>query len=84
MLRYSWLSMLKLVLLSMQEADGILGSLVSNPDRAARVDFTSAHIWTEPYTLVVPKPKQQSRIFAFIRPFQPMVHSNVWNCQRVY
>ena len=36
------------------------------------MDFTF-FIWTEPYTLIVPKPELESHLFAFIRPFRPMV-----------
>ena len=36
------------------------------------MEFTSM-VWTEPFTLIVPKPEEESRLFAFIRPFQPLV-----------
>ena len=32
-------------------------------------------IWAEPYTLIVPKPVYEGRLFAFTRPFKPMVIS---------
>ena len=42
-------------------------------DRKEDVDFTYA-IWAETIDLVVPRPGEESRLFAFIRPFQPMVY----------
>ena len=36
------------------------------------MEYTSM-VWTEPFTLIVPKPEEESRLFAFIRPFQPLV-----------
>jgi hypothetical protein len=30
-------------------------------------------IWTEPQAMVVPRPGEEPRLFAFIRPFQPLV-----------
>lgn len=56
-----------------KEVDGLLAGLVITPDRKERMDYTSM-IWTEPFTLVVPKPEQESRLLAFIRPFQPLVN----------
>ena len=41
-------------------------------DRKEDVDFTYA-IWAETIDLVVPRPGEESRLFAFIRPFQPKV-----------
>ena len=32
-------------------------------------------VWTEPYTLLAPSPELENRLFAFIRPFQPMVNT---------
>ena len=37
------------------------------------MDFTCGIVWSEPYNLVVPKPEFEDRLFAFIRPFQPVV-----------
>lgn len=59
----------------MQEVDGLAVMLIVTPERKAKTDFTFM-AWSEPYTLVVPKPEQLSRLFAFIRPFQPTVLSN--------
>ena len=44
-----------------------------DPSRAERMDYTSGLGWSEPYDLVVPKPEFQSRLFAFVRPVQPLV-----------
>lgn len=49
-----------------------MAALIVTPDRAQRADFTSM-MWSEPYTIVAPKPEQKSRLFAFIRPFHPTV-----------
>ncbi|KAI9566009.1 hypothetical protein GHT06_009808 [Daphnia sinensis] len=46
--------------------------VVATPERKQKVDLTY-FIWTEPYSMVVPQPEVQSRIFAFIYPYQPMV-----------
>ncbi|KAK4019074.1 hypothetical protein OUZ56_001104 [Daphnia magna] len=37
------------------------------------MDFTSFFGWSESYTMVVPRPEEESRLFAFIWPFQPSV-----------
>ena len=55
-----------------QEVDGTISSFIASPDRKERMDFTF-FLWTEPCTLLVPTPELESRLFAFIRPFQPMV-----------
>jgi hypothetical protein len=39
-------------------------------DRVERMDFTS-HTWSEGFSLIVPRPAEESRLFAFIGPFQP-------------
>jgi glutamate receptor, ionotropic, invertebrate len=41
-------------------------------DRVERFDYT-ASTWSEPFSFVAPRPGEESRLFAFIRPFQPMV-----------
>jgi len=41
-------------------------------DRVERMDFTS-HTWSEGFSLIVPRPEEESRLFAFIGPFQPTV-----------
>lgn len=50
----------------------MLGALIVTPERFNKMDFCYMS-WTEPYTLIVPKVQEESRLFAFIRPFQPMV-----------
>ena len=56
-----------------QQCDAFVAPFIVDPSRAARMDFTSGLAWTEPYNIVVPKPELRSRLFAFIRPFQPSV-----------
>jgi hypothetical protein len=41
-------------------------------DRVKRFDFT-ASAWSEGFSFVVPRPEEESRLFAFIGPFQPLV-----------
>jgi ionotropic glutamate receptor len=41
-------------------------------DRVERMDFTF-HTFSDGFSLVVPKPEEESRLFAFIGPFQPNV-----------
>lgn len=53
-----------------QQADAMLASLVIDPNRAARMDYTCGLGWAETYNIIVPKPEFQSRLFAFVRPFQ--------------
>ncbi|EFX69521.1 hypothetical protein DAPPUDRAFT_258444 [Daphnia pulex] len=35
------------------------------------MDYTSFFVWVDGLSLIVPKPGEQSRLFAFIGPFQP-------------
>ena len=51
----------------------MLSGFIVTPDRKEKMDF-AFFIGTEPYTLIVPKPEMESRLFAFIRPFHPMVY----------
>ena len=60
-------------LLKKKKADTIGASYIVDLKRAARMDYTSGIAWTEPYNLVVPKPEFQSRLFAFVFPFQQPV-----------
>lgn len=46
--------------------------LIPSPDRNAQVDF-SFPTGMEPFRLVVPYPKEESRLFATVRPFQSSV-----------
>ncbi|XP_045025959.1 glutamate receptor ionotropic, delta-1-like [Daphnia magna] len=59
-------------LVSNKEVDVYSNGVVATPERKQKVDLTY-FIWTEPYSMVVPQPEEQSRIFAFIYPYQPMV-----------
>ena len=56
-----------------QQADALVACYIVDPSRAERMDYTCGLAWAEPFNLVVPVPEYESRIFAFIRPFQPMV-----------
>ena len=56
-----------------QELDGILGSQIITPRRKETCDFTSMIVWSEAYNLVVSKPGFESRLSAFIRPFDSFV-----------
>ncbi|KZS20158.1 Uncharacterized protein APZ42_013153 [Daphnia magna] len=38
-----------------------------------RMDYTSSFAWVDGFSLVVPRPGEESRLFAFTRPFQPTV-----------
>lgn len=58
-----------------QDIDGIACSFSISLDRKERMDF-SFLTWSEAYRLVVPRPGEESRIFAFVRPFQPTVRSS--------
>lgn len=53
--------------------EGILSSHVITPLRAELMDYTCGLWWSEPYNLVVPTTEYESRLFAFIHPFQPTV-----------
>lgn len=55
-----------------KDIDGILCAFYLTPDRIERMSFTFP-TWAEGFNMVVPKPGHESRLFAFIRPFQPTV-----------
>ncbi|EFX69520.1 hypothetical protein DAPPUDRAFT_258443 [Daphnia pulex] len=38
------------------------------------MDYTSFFVWVDGLSLIVPKPGEQSRLFAFIGPFQPSLY----------
>jgi len=46
--------------------------LIRTPERKKVADF-AYFMWTEPFTMVVPVPGEEPRIFAFIKPFQNLV-----------
>ena len=55
-----------------QNIDAVNDGFIITVDRLEKMDFTYM-IWAETQDLVVPKPGEESRLFAFVRPFQPMV-----------
>ncbi|XP_046454085.1 ionotropic receptor 93a-like isoform X2 [Daphnia pulex] len=59
-------------LINDKNVDGVLCSFYLTMDRVERMDFTS-HTWSEGFSLIVPRPAEESRLFAFIGPFQPTV-----------
>ncbi|XP_057369794.1 glutamate receptor ionotropic, delta-1-like [Daphnia carinata] len=59
-------------LVSSKKVDVYSNGVVATPERKQIVDLTY-FIWTEPYSMVVPQPEEESRIFAFIYPYQPTV-----------
>ncbi|EFX66287.1 hypothetical protein DAPPUDRAFT_116519 [Daphnia pulex] len=55
------------------EVDACGNGLIATPERkSANLDF-SYFIWTELYSMIVPLPEEEPRLFAFVRPFQPTV-----------
>ena len=60
----------------MQEVDALVNGLAVSPERKKIMDF-SYFIWTEPYTMVVPRPGEVPRLFALIWPFQPIVSAHI-------
>jgi hypothetical protein len=50
--------------------------MIATPERKKMVDF-SYFVWTEPYTMVVPRPGEVPRLFALIWPFQPIVRAHI-------
>ncbi|XP_046657326.1 glutamate receptor ionotropic, kainate glr-3-like isoform X4 [Daphnia pulicaria] len=60
-------------LINDKNVDGIVCSFYLTMDRVKRMDFTSQQTWSEGFCLIVPRPVEESRLFAFIGPFQPTV-----------
>ena len=52
--------------------DAMCAGFIITIDRKEKMDFVYA-IVTDLWTIVVPVPGEESRLFAFIGPFQPMV-----------
>ena len=52
--------------------DAIARGMTASPDRAQKMDF-AYFVWMEPYVMVVPRPGEEPRFFAIIKPFQPIV-----------
>lgn len=46
--------------------------LIATPERKKLIDL-AYFMWTEPFAMIVPKPGEEPRLFAFIRPFQSLV-----------
>jgi hypothetical protein len=60
-----------------QEADACGNGLIATPERkTTNLDF-SYFIWTELYSMIVPLPEEEPRLFAFVRPFQPTVRKSI-------
>ena len=57
-----------------QEVDALNVGAMATPERAKKMDFAYI-IWAEPYVMVFPRPVEEPRLFAFIRPFTPIVIS---------
>ncbi|XP_046447217.1 glutamate receptor ionotropic, kainate 2-like [Daphnia pulex] len=53
--------------------DGSTMGVIRTPERKKVADF-AYFMWTEPFTMVVPVPGEEPRLFAFIKPFQ----NSVW------
>lgn len=56
-----------------QKVDAATMGFIATPERKQIMDF-AYFMWTEPYVMVVPRPGEEPRLFAFIRPFQPNVN----------
>lgn len=56
--------------------DGIVGAFYLTMDRAERMDYSS-FTWVDGFSLVIPNPGEESRLFAFVRPFQPWVNCHL-------
>lgn len=55
--------------LNKKEADFTSTAFAITPTRYPRLDVATNHNWEEPYRMVVPRPGEQDRLFAFIKPF---------------
>lgn len=55
-----------------KDVDGTTLGLIASPERKEKLDFAYV-AWTEPYSMVVPRPGEVPKLFAFIRPFQQRV-----------
>ncbi len=52
----------------LQEIDGASIGIKLTAERKKEMDL-AYYIWTEPYTLIVPRPGEKSRLLAFVYPF---------------
>ena len=57
---------------AVQEVDALNVGTMATTERAKKMDFAYI-MWAEPYAMVVPRSGEGPRLFAFIRPFTPMV-----------
>ncbi|EFX85981.1 hypothetical protein DAPPUDRAFT_98390 [Daphnia pulex] len=64
-------------LMNDKNVDGLLVAFYLTMDRVERFDYTSSS-WSEGFSFVAPRPGEESRLFAFIGPFQPMVWMSVF------
>lgn len=55
-----------------KEVDGSGVGMIITPERKEKMDFAYL-IWTEPYTIVSPRPGEEPRVFSFVWPFQANV-----------
>ena len=60
----------------LKDIDGISSGFYVTLDRKERMDFTS-FTWSDDFGLVEPRPGEESRLFAFIGPFQSMVNEGI-------
>ncbi|XP_057369972.1 glutamate receptor 1-like [Daphnia carinata] len=60
-------------LIQNKEVDGFAVVFIATPERKKIMDFTSFFGWSDSYVMVVPRPEEESRLFAFIWPFEPAV-----------
>ncbi|EFX79724.1 hypothetical protein DAPPUDRAFT_244347 [Daphnia pulex] len=63
-------------LIADQIVDASAIGFIATPERKSVMDM-AYFIWTEPQAMVVPRPGEEPRLFAFIRPFQPLNVNNV-------
>ena len=57
-----------------KEADASSVGFIPTPERKTMFDF-AYFLLAEPQAMVVPRPGEEPRLFAFIRPFQPTVRN---------
>ncbi|XP_046454942.1 glutamate receptor 3-like [Daphnia pulex] len=65
------------LLMNDKNIEGIAVGFYPTMDRVKRFDFT-ASAWSEGFSFVVPRPEEESRLFAFIGPFQPLVWMSIF------
>jgi ionotropic glutamate receptor len=57
-----------------QKVDGSARFIIETSERKKLADF-SYFMWAEPFAMVVPRPGEEPRLFAFVRPFQLPVNN---------